>query len=190
MIRRPPRSTRTDTLFPYTTLFRSHCRACQRERAQNHMAPPQQAVMADWRVSFRHQSAAAGVAGAAGFLGAGVCALQPGGLAAIASGNRARRLIRAKRAPAARRFTACGLPIHYLQLADSLLAAYRFTAWSVQVHFAQGLVMTAVIQNVTLIIIGDEILSGRRQDKHFSKAVELLSQRGIDRKSTRIHSHH
>src|SRR3546814_7396003 len=25
MIRRPPRSTRTDTLFPYTTLFRSFC---------------------------------------------------------------------------------------------------------------------------------------------------------------------
>src|SRR3546814_10571290 len=29
MIRRPPRSTRTDTLFPYTTLFRSF-------RAQRH----------------------------------------------------------------------------------------------------------------------------------------------------------
>src|SRR3546814_12108235 len=27
MIRRPPRSTRTDTLFPYTTLFRSAFRA-------------------------------------------------------------------------------------------------------------------------------------------------------------------
>src|SRR3546814_11817852 len=27
MIRRPPRSTRTDTLFPYTTLFRSFLRA-------------------------------------------------------------------------------------------------------------------------------------------------------------------
>src|SRR3546814_14392440 len=27
MIRRPPRSTRTDTLFPYSTLFRSHFRA-------------------------------------------------------------------------------------------------------------------------------------------------------------------
>src|SRR3546814_14033110 len=27
MIRRPPRSTRTDTLFPYTTLFRSPSRA-------------------------------------------------------------------------------------------------------------------------------------------------------------------
>src|SRR3546814_5120236 len=35
MIRRPPRSTRTDTLFPYTTLFRSnvrrkHGRECRR----------------------------------------------------------------------------------------------------------------------------------------------------------------
>src|SRR3546814_3434722 len=28
MIRRPPRSTRTDTLFPYTTLFRSVGRRC------------------------------------------------------------------------------------------------------------------------------------------------------------------
>src|SRR3546814_6801187 len=27
MKRRPPRSTRTDTLFPYTTLFRSHAEA-------------------------------------------------------------------------------------------------------------------------------------------------------------------
>src|SRR3546814_6654915 len=26
MIRRPPRSTRTDTLFPYTTLFRSYAK--------------------------------------------------------------------------------------------------------------------------------------------------------------------
>src|SRR3546814_1057404 len=29
MIRRPPRSTRTDTLFPYTTLFRSAARRTQ-----------------------------------------------------------------------------------------------------------------------------------------------------------------
>src|SRR3546814_6379536 len=28
MRRRPPRSTRTDTLFPYTTLFRSACVSC------------------------------------------------------------------------------------------------------------------------------------------------------------------
>src|SRR3546814_5028850 len=34
MIRRPPRSTRTDTLFPYTTLFRSiGLRALRRKRA-------------------------------------------------------------------------------------------------------------------------------------------------------------
>src|SRR3546814_6071345 len=32
MIRRPPRSTRTDTLFPYTTLFRSRHRASGRVR--------------------------------------------------------------------------------------------------------------------------------------------------------------
>src|SRR3546814_14566532 len=30
MIRRPPRSTRTDTLFPYTTLFRSESGRCRR----------------------------------------------------------------------------------------------------------------------------------------------------------------
>src|SRR3546814_17182393 len=34
MLRRPPRSTRTDTLFPYTTLFRSR---------RNPVAPPQSA---------------------------------------------------------------------------------------------------------------------------------------------------
>src|SRR3546814_4877956 len=33
MIRRPPRSTRTDTLFPYTTLFRSSAGRRQLERA-------------------------------------------------------------------------------------------------------------------------------------------------------------
>src|SRR3546814_2093189 len=33
MIRRPPRSTRTDTLFPYTTLFRSDVDQCERGAA-------------------------------------------------------------------------------------------------------------------------------------------------------------
>src|SRR3546814_3908719 len=33
MIRRPPRSTRTDTLFPYTTLFRSFA---QRNEGEDH----------------------------------------------------------------------------------------------------------------------------------------------------------
>src|SRR3546814_9123329 len=36
MIRRPPRSTRTDTLFPYTTLFRSRRDRPRRPRARPH----------------------------------------------------------------------------------------------------------------------------------------------------------
>src|SRR3546814_14575419 len=34
MIRRPPRSTRTDTLFPYTTLFRASGEGAQRLAAE------------------------------------------------------------------------------------------------------------------------------------------------------------
>src|SRR3546814_12049556 len=46
MIRRPPRSTRTDTLFPYTTLFRSprgaaHARI---ERRLDHPAQPRMSM--------------------------------------------------------------------------------------------------------------------------------------------------
>src|SRR3546814_16496036 len=43
MIRRPPRSTRTDTLLPYTTLFRSSSsgpNACERCGAQIHLRKP------------------------------------------------------------------------------------------------------------------------------------------------------
>src|SRR3546814_8503930 len=53
MIRRPPRSTRTDTLFPYTTLFRSAWRgagADGRQRRQCAGRPrrrPQNRVRAD-----------------------------------------------------------------------------------------------------------------------------------------------
>src|SRR3546814_16236614 len=36
MIRRPPRSTRTDTLFPYTTLFRSEPDAAYRRPARSY----------------------------------------------------------------------------------------------------------------------------------------------------------
>src|SRR3546814_10562480 len=35
MIRRPPRSTRTDTLFPYTTLFRSRVYPHRRGRVEH-----------------------------------------------------------------------------------------------------------------------------------------------------------
>src|SRR3546814_7019394 len=40
MIRRPPRSTRTDTLFPYTTLFRSPPGGLDQPAAARHVALP------------------------------------------------------------------------------------------------------------------------------------------------------
>src|SRR3546814_18389791 len=40
MIRRPPRATRTDTLFPYTTLFRSaHCHRASTESRRRAIDP-------------------------------------------------------------------------------------------------------------------------------------------------------
>ena len=33
--------------------------------------------------------------------------------------------------------------------------------------------------NFGLIIVGDEILSGKRQDKHLARVIELLSARGL-----------
>src|SRR3546814_3566787 len=39
MIRRPPRSTRTDTLFPYTTLFRSRARRPTRRNDWRSLMP-------------------------------------------------------------------------------------------------------------------------------------------------------
>src|SRR3546814_2074912 len=44
MIRRPPRSTRTDTLFPYTTLFRSHTNSAQTNRVLMFLA----AITGNW----------------------------------------------------------------------------------------------------------------------------------------------
>src|SRR3546814_10999223 len=40
MIRRPPRSTRTYTLFPYTTLFRSNVPGQDEDHAGSDGAPP------------------------------------------------------------------------------------------------------------------------------------------------------
>src|SRR3546814_17078963 len=40
MIRRPPRSTRTDTLFPYTTLFRSPAFHLRQRRRPGGAQPP------------------------------------------------------------------------------------------------------------------------------------------------------
>src|SRR3546814_13947437 len=69
MIRRPPRSTRTDTLFPYTTLFRSPAedvrralsrvlnrpvehdlRACSRHRSEEHTSELQSLMRISYAV--------------------------------------------------------------------------------------------------------------------------------------------
>src|SRR3546814_19096084 len=59
MIRRPPRSTRTDTLFPYTTLFRSVALAVE-ERPQGEAdAESRVAMVAVRRIIARHAVIAA-----------------------------------------------------------------------------------------------------------------------------------
>src|SRR3546814_8790392 len=55
MIRRPPRSTRTDTLFPYTTLFRSHADAAVAPRLPGD--PANHRVRIDAVVAERHNGA-------------------------------------------------------------------------------------------------------------------------------------
>src|SRR3546814_17723536 len=60
MIRRPPRSTRTDTLFPYTTLFRSLITVKDIEKAVNYPAATKDS-------SGRLRVAAASTVGDAGF---------------------------------------------------------------------------------------------------------------------------
>ena len=39
--------------------------------------------------------------------------------------------------------------------------------------------MQNTVPEFGLVIVGDEILSGKRQDKHLSKVIELLSLRGL-----------
>src|SRR3546814_9135585 len=60
MIRRPPRSTRTYTLFPYTTLFRSCAAICGRKARVSAKAPETWTSSTDWK--------SAGVIASSGFL--------------------------------------------------------------------------------------------------------------------------
>src|SRR3546814_16905644 len=56
MIRRPPRSTRTDTLFPYTTLFRSGSEEFR--RIVEILPIPIYTTDADGRITFYNEAAA------------------------------------------------------------------------------------------------------------------------------------
>src|SRR3546814_7114967 len=57
MIRRPPRSTRTDTLFPYTTLFRSRTATVRTASVRTHPAGLRPAVRRHARPAVRPPSA-------------------------------------------------------------------------------------------------------------------------------------
>src|SRR3546814_953429 len=59
MIRRPPRSTRTDTLFPYTTLFRSpdyYLRATLEAWSKSGMSVFSPAAIKEYSRAFRDRS--------------------------------------------------------------------------------------------------------------------------------------
>src|SRR3546814_18240021 len=58
MIRRPPRSTRTDTLFPYTTLFRSPPpRSPRSPRSVPTRSPRARSASSCWLISMRRRIA-------------------------------------------------------------------------------------------------------------------------------------
>src|SRR3546814_8669195 len=59
MIRRPPISTRTDTLFPYTTLFRSAYGRADLQQKSVELGPVEYVlpVSVKWRVGFRDYGA-------------------------------------------------------------------------------------------------------------------------------------
>src|SRR3546814_4937077 len=68
MIRRPPRSTRTDTLFPYTTLFRSVYPLLDLKRlkigVRDYVCRIEQAVidtLAEWNIGAQRRAGAPGV---------------------------------------------------------------------------------------------------------------------------------
>src|SRR3546814_13311170 len=61
MIRRPPRSTRTDTLFPYTTLFRSPPHNSHKNAQLHHVACRDRGLFGRWpRAKFLLQMSAGG----------------------------------------------------------------------------------------------------------------------------------
>src|SRR3546814_20990261 len=72
MIRRPPRSTRTDTLFPYTTLFRSNGEAkALLDRCPHRFAPLSSGGVADGILACAYHGLA--------FDGTGACVVNPHG---------------------------------------------------------------------------------------------------------------
>src|SRR3546814_17732326 len=92
MIRRPPRSTRTDTLFPYTTLFRSARSDLVRSVRERWRIPAakrdRRGVVRRWCARGREPHRGRGLAGS----GAGAALRRPlGGAVLRPAGGRPRR---------------------------------------------------------------------------------------------------
>src|SRR3546814_18542855 len=70
MLRRPPRSTRTDTLFPYTTLFRSAAEIDQIDAGRLHLRHQRRVILLARSDAFEHGLLhALGIQALPGFLG-------------------------------------------------------------------------------------------------------------------------
>src|SRR3546814_4674712 len=112
MLRRPPRSTRTDTLFPYTTLFRSRLAPRRSRRRRDRRAPPACRALPDAgrggrRAALPHQARAALV---------------------VRSRTDGLAVRPAARHPAAAVGGAAGLLPQARRLIDRLLSPFRFRA--------------------------------------------------------------
>src|SRR3546814_13422524 len=68
MIRRPPRSTRTDTLFPYTTLFRSDLDADAAVFSAFRRAAERPEIRIEKRPQLRHRQGMWALVGEAGII--------------------------------------------------------------------------------------------------------------------------
>src|SRR3546814_13890606 len=77
MIRRPPRSTRTDTLFPYTTLFRSFVARTDRMGIARQIADLRDALAQAWPVTIFPEGTTSGADELLAFKASLLAALEP-----------------------------------------------------------------------------------------------------------------
>src|SRR3546814_20410666 len=92
MLRRPPRSTRTDTLFPYTTLFRSAAEIDQIDAGRLHLRHQRRVILLARSDAFEHGLLhALGIQALPGFLGEALTVsglvMQDGDLLALVLGQ-------------------------------------------------------------------------------------------------------
>ncbi len=151
-------------------------RACQRRRAPGDLAPASLAAAAD-RCHHRCHGSGAGPA-VAGRRAVGDFLSAAGGRRdlAVRAGVRVYRLV----VPALLPGRAGALPGTTGTAAPACVAGCGgIAAERHPLTHARGAQGDARLMAIGLIIIGDEILSGKRLDKHFSQVVAILAARGL-----------